>query len=103
MRFLDTFSQGAQSLKSSDLLPVRTVNFYFVLFLDGTLESQARRRKKTTRRTVKIGDGGTETADGKHDESKHGRIAKRKTKCCDSEQNAARDSGGNAEVAKPKK
>ena len=43
----------------------------FVVFLGGTLESQARRRKETSRRTVKIGDAGTETAYGEHDESKH--------------------------------
>ena len=36
------------------------------------------------RLAVKIGDGGTETADGEH-----GRIAKRKTKCHGSEQNAS--------------
>ena len=66
----------------------------FVVFLGGTLESQTRRGKETSGRTVKIEDGGTETADGEHDESKHGRIAKRKKKCCGSEQNAARKGGG---------
>jgi len=72
----------------------------FVFFLSGTLESQTRRRKETSGRTVKIEDGGTETADGEHDESKLGRNAKRKTKCCGSEQNPARKGGGNAEVTK---
>lgn len=66
--------------------------------LDGAFESKARRRETTSRRTNAIRHGISARANAEHDESKHGRAAKRKTRGCQSEQDVERCDGDHATI-----